>query len=282
LENITADKTQDFIGAMRGDVNGSFRSASASPLSAAYLEPGDDLSKKGDDEYKLFVGSMKTLGNSETAYLPLSILSHDEVLAVVLELNYDEAQLEYAATELTQLTQGYQLVVNKSENGSLKIALAGVHGIKNNGEALVIKFNTKSPAKENVRLVEITQAMMNETNNVEIIYRGETGLTAATSLPHAYALSQNYPNPFNPNTTIRFAIPAVKTNNGELVKVRLAIYNINGELVRTLVDDNLAPGHYTVNWNGRDNRGGLVSSGLYCYKLSAEDFSEAKKMLIIE
>ncbi|MCP4707880.1 MAG: T9SS type A sorting domain-containing protein, partial [Planctomycetes bacterium] len=73
-----------------------------------------------------------------------------------------------------------------------------------------------------------------------------------------FKLTQNYPNPFNPNTTIAFALPTA-------VGVKIKIYNVNGQLVKTLVDEVRPAGKYEVNWDGTDNHGRSVSSGLYFY-----------------
>lgn len=102
---------------------------------------------------------------------------------------------------------------------------------------------------------------------------GDEGSGAA--LPATFALEQNYPNPFNPNTTIRFALPAVST-------VTLKVYNVAGQLVSTLLNKTMTAGYHQVNWNGRRNNGPLVSSGLYFYHISAGDFQQVKKMMLIK
>ncbi|GEM_PF-2749823 len=79
--------------------------------------------------------------------------------------------------------------------------------------------------------------------------------------PTAFQLEQNYPNPFNPSTAISYQLPAVS-------RVRLEIYNLLGQKVRTLVDQQQPGGRYTVEWNGRDENGSEVSSGVYFYRLS--------------
>jgi hypothetical protein len=98
-------------------------------------------------------------------------------------------------------------------------------------------------------------------------------------IPAAFELSQNYPNPFNPSTTIRFGIPA---NAAESTPVQLRIYNALGELVRTLVDEKMLPGQYAVVWDGRNNRGETVATGLYIYQLVASGFKVTKKMAFVK
>jgi len=95
------------------------------------------------------------------------------------------------------------------------------------------------------------------------------------NIPQTYDLSQNYPNPFNPTTEIKFSVPKTE-------RVRIAIYNSIGKLVKVLVDDNLAPGNYKVTWNGEDNRGQKVSSGVYLYRLETPSFQATKKMVLLK
>lgn len=93
--------------------------------------------------------------------------------------------------------------------------------------------------------------------------------------PQAYSLSQNYPNPFNANTQISFALP-------QSGKTKLEVFNILGQKVNTLVDEYMTAGFKIVNWDGRDNRGMEVPSGIYFYRLRSEKFLQTKKMLMIQ
>ena len=91
----------------------------------------------------------------------------------------------------------------------------------------------------------------------------------------ATELHGNYPNPFNPETTISFSVK----DKGH---VKVNIYNVKGQLVKTLVNDNMNAGKHTIVWNGRDNAGKAVSSGVYFYKMSAGKYSSTKKMIMMK
>jgi hypothetical protein len=97
----------------------------------------------------------------------------------------------------------------------------------------------------------------------------------AGEIPRTYELSNNYPNPFNPSTVIQYAVP--RQGN-----VSLVIYNVLGQAVRTLVDMPLAAGRYTARWDGRDNNGRFVGTGVYFYRLNADQTSLVKKMLLVK
>ena len=94
--------------------------------------------------------------------------------------------------------------------------------------------------------------------------------------PEHFFLSQNYPNPFNPVTNIEFSL-------SKSAWVSLEIFNILGQKVKTLIaDQNLSPGAYLVDWDGKDENGHDVSSGIYFYRIQAGDFSEVKKMIFLK
>jgi hypothetical protein len=92
--------------------------------------------------------------------------------------------------------------------------------------------------------------------------------------PAAYSLSQNFPNPFNPSTTIHYSM----RSKGHL---SLKIYNVAGQLLRVLVDEVKNAGAYTIVWDGCNNRGSRVASGVYFYKMETKDFSRTKKMVML-
>lgn len=108
------------------------------------------------------------------------------------------------------------------------------------------------------------------------VERNTIALTAAGSnLPTSYGLDQNYPNPFNPTTQVRFALP--KNSH-----VQLMVYNVLGQTVKTLVDQDMAAGTHEVTWDGRNGDGEQVSSGIYFYRISADRFSATKKMMMLK
>ncbi|UCE20265.1 MAG: T9SS type A sorting domain-containing protein [Gemmatimonadota bacterium] len=103
-------------------------------------------------------------------------------------------------------------------------------------------------------------------------------VSAGAELPMTYALMQNYPNPFNPSTDIRYQISNIRSS----VKTTLKVYNILGHEVRTLVDGPKTPGYYTVTWDGRDEEGNEVSSGVYFYRLHTGQFERTKRMVLLK
>jgi len=89
-------------------------------------------------------------------------------------------------------------------------------------------------------------------------------------MPTSYALSQNYPNPFNPSTKIAFDLPVAS-------HVELTIYNVLGQKVEMLVDGDMEAGSHEVTWDASP-----YSSGIYFYRISAKNFTETKKMMMLK
>jgi hypothetical protein len=144
----------------------------------------------------------------------------------------------------------------------------------------------------------VMQRVMNWLKGVSGVPESEE---ETVSLPKTFELEQNYPNPFNPTTTIKFTVrrpssavgSSLHTTQDKAVdgsqftvhsplRTTLIIYNILGEKVKTLMDEFKGEGSYTVDWDGKDEKGDQVSSGIYFYRLKVGDYSEAKKMVLLK
>ena len=109
-------------------------------------------------------------------------------------------------------------------------------------------------------------------NGLQMVY-GPIEVTVEA--PECFTLQQNYPNPFNPTTRIDYTI-AKQTD------VRINVYNIIGQQIITLVRKNQVAGSYSVSWNGKDRSGQQLGSGLYYYRMQAGNFSQVRKMLLVQ
>jgi len=120
------------------------------------------------------------------------------------------------------------------------------------------------------RLEEIT--LDGESDVMPPVRISVTSDVRSSQQPGQFNLTQNYPNPFNPTTRISYVL-AQGSN------VRLEVYDLRGAVIRTLVNQSQSSGAYTVQWDGTNQLGETVGSGLYLYKLTAGDFSKTRKML---
>ena len=112
----------------------------------------------------------------------------------------------------------------------------------------------------------------------ELVAGGPPGSMPNTvdALPIKYDVGQNYPNPFNPVTTIRYQVPRPGGS------VQLIIYDVRGGVVRTLVNEAKAPGYYTLNWDGGNDQGATVASGVYFLRMTAPSFVKTQKLVVVK
>jgi len=128
-----------------------------------------------------------------------------------------------------------------------------------------LSFGVHNPAYA-YSLLAVTLQKLDPTTAVELI---------DDTRPQSYSLEQNYPNPFNPTTNIKYTIP--REGN-----VKIEVFDITGKLVTTLVNQSMNSGTYNVTWDGRNLSGQNVVSGIYLYRIQANDFVSVKKMIMLK
>jgi len=206
----------------------------------------------------------------------VSLNSSFETIVARFTFSYNKA-FEFSSAVLNQALQGKAMIKPMVVSGKLVvdvISLTGFVPAELNGEVFTVMFSNGSFEQAGLKLEKVEVADRNG-----VVYNGEKARLAASAvLPKAFALDQNSPNPFNPSTTISYEIP----ENTNSVKVALAVYNIRGQKVITLVDELKEAGRYSVNWDGRNDAGQRVSSGVFFYRLQAGDFSAVRKMVILK
>ncbi len=119
-------------------------------------------------------------------------------------------------------------------------------------------------------------------SSYQVIPRSNGDLEIVTSvqnpnsetIPEAFTLSQNFPNPANPHTQIIFTVPSP-------AHISLTLFNMRGQKIRTLVDETSQPGEYRITWDGLNDQGQEVASGIYLYKFEAFGVTLAKKMVLL-
>ena len=176
----------------------------------------------------------------------------------VLAYSVNRARTEGNGVEGNLLHLTYTLAdgVSLPDNVSFYFTIVNIPGTSLNPELLNVVCSY--PSQDSPATVNTTVASADE----------------GSLLPSEYALFQNYPNPFNPSTQITFDVPTSEV-------VMLRVYNLLGQDVQTLINKSMAPGRYTVEWNGNDMLNNDVASGVYFYELRGESFISRKKMLLI-
>jgi len=114
------------------------------------------------------------------------------------------------------------------------------------------------------------------TTTLSTFVIGWPSVTGVGDTPASFALHPNLPNPFNPITTIHYDVPAPGAD------VNISIYDVSGRLIRSLVKDHRGAGTWSVQWNGDNDRGQSVASGVYFYRMRAGEFDRAAKMVLLK
>ena len=196
--------------------------------------------------------------------VPVELSSFEAVAAVgVVELRWT------TQTEIENL--GFDILRSNKKNGEyVKVNEKLIAGAGNSSKQHEYEF-----VDEDVKSGEIYWYKLRD-----IDFAGNTTLSdpiwvKVKASPKKYTLRQNYPNPFNPTTTIAFDLK-------EAGKVKLVVYNISGQKVRTLVADHKAAGRHTITWDAKDDAGQNLPSGVYLYKLEAADFTLTRSMVFMK
>ncbi|MDP2035775.1 MAG: T9SS type A sorting domain-containing protein [Ignavibacteria bacterium] len=194
--------------------------------------------------------------------LPFAISGTTGVTSIYAEADLNNANIEVGKINL-RLPEGW-LSATTTENGKVRIAAAGTTAI-HDGIFATVEVTLKDK-----------EAAVSILGNAKLNDEISSSLTAKVrEIPTEFALSQNYPNPFNPTTTIKFSV-------AQDAKVNLVIYDMLGQRVRTLVDGIQDAGFYTVRWDGSNEFGSKVASGIYIYRLQAGSFVSTMKMNLMK
>jgi len=228
---------------------------------------------------------------NELVMIPLNIsdVTGLGIIAADIILTFDPDLLAASDASLGSVVPSGWLIVSNPEMGKIIIALAGSNPLVGNGTLVEIPFTvlpTAPPCETCV--IHFANMQFNEgTPKADPMdgnfYVGSTGIGSlweTTPLPENFSLAQCYPNPFLEETKISYELKTLK-NPSKLHQVKLQIYNLEGELIRTLVDKPEPPGYYIVPWDGKDSRGNQVSSGVYLYQLKAGNYSSTRKVLVL-
>jgi hypothetical protein len=216
------------------------------------------------DRYDLFV----TVNKPSNVYGAALSLSYDTMIV---------SPVSMAATALTDsMMIAYHFPYRKAH-----LALAGTQPMNDAGDIVKFTFVLKDRNyPKNAVLFTMDRFVLNETDHTNDVGGISLNVRGLAQLPAVFALSQNFPNPFNPATTINYDLP-------EASNVRVTIYNILGQAVKTLVDESRLAGYYSVQWNGTGDDNRSVASGMYLYRIEAvgagnSTFTQVKKMMLLK
>ena len=193
------------------------------------------------------------------------------------DLNYDPHFISLSSPFLSKQQENTIISTNILSDGVQRFIIAdmvgdfikaeGIHFVSIPFEFYGSKFDVSGISAENVNLVSSNGSFVDHVVRVNSI---DIGLT-----PDKYSLLQNFPNPFNPTTEIVFSLPTDSF-------VELSVFNMAGQKVRSLSSDNLKAGYHSIIWNGMDDSGLSVASGMYFYTIHVGSYKNTKKMLFLK
>ncbi len=253
---------QDYKGILYGDVSGNWIGGDLLVARSADFGPLPKVSTKNI-----------TVKPGEEFTLPIELRELPETYSAEFSLSYDVNWLEARKVSLSELTSGFMLE-DRITSDRIKIALAGAKPVSGNGNLIGITFKVSDNVKPGERTeIKLVNLRVNESQVMELNLSYVVSVGAL--VPEKFLLSQNRPNPFNPVTSIEYSLPARS-------HVVLEVYNLLGQKVTTLVNEEQEAGAHQAIWDGKDKVGNSVSSGIYFYRMKAENFSEVKKMVLMK
>ncbi len=205
-------------------------------------------------------------GNNTKEFLMevyLDFLDVDYSADGILNGQIVDSQTQEPIGDVSILIENYQTI--SDDLGNYQIAIPqGLYDIE-----------LQHPDYENIFLPDYVQIIAGETTTLDFAMDPNI-FSEEYSVPKITELQNNFPNPFNPETTIFFST----SENTENVQIK--IYNLTGQKVRTLLDENLLAGWHSVIWDGKDDEGKLVGSGIYFSRMTAGSFVQTKKMMLLK
>ncbi|MDP3829996.1 MAG: T9SS type A sorting domain-containing protein [Ignavibacteriaceae bacterium] len=210
--------------------------------------------------------------NEATAYVPSAVPAELINFSAFIENN--NVRLKWMTA--TETNNKWFEVERSIQNSNLKIKNFETIGFVN-GTGTSTELNTYSFNDENVSAGKYIYRL--KQIDYDGSYEYSTEIEVEIALPDEFALYQNFPNPFNPTTIIKYSIPSLalweRVSEGR-VRVLLKVYDILGNVVTTLVNEEKPPGEYVVEFNGSK-----LSSGVFFYQLRAGSYVQTKKMILL-
>ena len=246
---------QDYVGILYGDVSGNWPGARLSGT-GALVELGIDQVKKQSN------------GN---ILIPLEVNFSDEAYSGSFKLKLNNSNFKFVSGSFRNSNEEEAFCVGNAIPQGAAIALASAHPLHQKGLMIDLVFKETNSVDISSLEFDFSDIIVDDRNTSLTVVRDES----KHEIPKEWELGQNHPNPFNAGTVIDYQVPQTS-------HVSIEVYNLLGQRLRILVDQAMEPGSHHVNWNGMDDNGRIVGSGIYLYKMRAGRFMSMKKMVLVQ
>lgn len=246
------------------------------------------------------IAAVDARAESDNIVVPITLNNNLAMTALEIPLKFSEGvTLNEVSFEGTR-SEDFDLKVAKIDNENNTVVIALIPMVYGENTSLApgkgtianLEFSIDDTGLENINLTRTT--MKSPTHELMFVYLNDdktmvdlkpefSDITIALSqingntltIPTSFDLKQNAPNPFNPTTRINYDLP-------KATHVNLTVFNVLGQTVTTLKDGFMEAGSHSITWNGTDNGGATVASGIYFYRIEADDFQATKKMMMLK
>jgi hypothetical protein len=218
------------------------------------------------------------LRNGGGTSLLLDLAYDGFIRGIQFDLSADMSSLLFGSPLLNELQEGVMINSHTLEDGSTRVLAVNMNGGLLSFSAdgfITVPVMINAGRGDRVKVdISGVQLIGQDGQNIPVHAKGD-GSVALELIPMQYTLYQNFPNPFNPVTEIQFDVPDVSA-------VDLVVYNLMGQQVRRLVNGEIQAGYHRVVWDGLNDRGEPVSTGVYIYSLTSPSFHNTKKMVLLK
>lgn len=275
--SVEYSRTEDFAAGMDGFGPYTVLVTGLPANSMSYQIPSNSPLLQGTTYYwrvkAVFPASVTTVSANES----FVVQSANGVIAPVagspvnnVQVKNNNPVLSWAIPTKTTASMTYEAQYSTKPDMSSPVTLTGLKS--NKASVTGLKNGTYY---WRVRSVDTKGTYSSYSSKESFVVTGTTAVEQRPGMPTDFVLEQNYPNPFNPSTVIRFSLPKES-------QVTLKIYDIMGQEVKTLLNETMNAGNFDVQWNGDDSDGNKVQSGTYIYRITTENNSVARKMILIK
>lgn len=207
-----------------------------------------------------------------TIELPFQLNSSQSIYSFGAELEFDPDIFQLKQIITTDITQKWALTYHQNDD-ILRFALTGSEAVNGSEILAIVRLDIAPDVKTgDSHYLDVHRLSIDEIEIIEPLAKIQ--FIAQNAIPTSFQLLQNYPNPFNALTNIRFGLP-------EKGRVKLKIYNLQGQEVRMLLDETWEAGYHSIYFDGKNNHGQHLSSGVYIYQLQINSDIATKKIIII-
>ena len=221
-----------------------------------------------DDEFGLFVVYFEGAVETGIAVSPTTLMFDTTHVGATTQQSFDIQNIGINVLTVTDIQSGDPAFTTNLTSFSLN---------PGENQTVTVTFAPLTAGDYNAQLLILNDDPLNDSLSISLsgVADNATGINDATSLPTTFAVSPNFPNPFNPSTTIAYQLAGTAF-------VRLEIYDMLGQKIRTLVHQQLPAGYYQAVWDGRNDQGVQAGSGLYLYRFTAGNVTTVRKMVMLK